>query len=116
MQFWIYRRITFSFVRTAAVILACLCAAQLTHSKSLLVYGDSLSAGYGINPKDGWVELLQAELGTDHTLINASISGETSSGGRRARALTPYQSARRRHPCRAASAQMALLTHRRAAC
>ena len=81
MQFWIYRRITFSFVRTAAVILACLCAAQLTHSKSLLVYGDSLSAGYGINPKDGWVELLQAELGTDHTLINASVSGETSSGG-----------------------------------
>ena len=51
---------------------------------TILVYGDSLSAGYGINQKDGWVTLLQERLrksGTDYTVANASISGETTSGG-----------------------------------
>ena len=62
-------------------MLACLLVPHIALSKTILVYGDSLSAGYGINPKDGWVELLQTDLGSDHTLINASISGETSSGG-----------------------------------
>lgn len=53
-------------------------------SGTILVYGDSLSAGYGINQKDGWVTLLQERLrksGADYTVANASISGETSSGG-----------------------------------
>ncbi len=53
-------------------------------SGTILVYGDSLSAGYGINQKDGWVTLLQERLrksGTDYTVANASISGETTSGG-----------------------------------
>jgi len=51
---------------------------------TILVYGDSLSAAYGINQKDGWVTLLRERLsksGTDYTVVNASISGETSSGG-----------------------------------
>ena len=47
-----------------------------------MVYGDSLSASYGIDPKDGWVSLLQAKLGPDGiTVINSSISGETTRGG-----------------------------------
>jgi len=48
----------------------------------VMVYGDSLSAAYGINPADGWVSLMQARLkpeGVD--VINSSVSGETSSGG-----------------------------------
>lgn len=52
----------------------------------MLVLGDSLSAAYGINPDDGWVALLAARLareGHAHQVVNASISGETTSGGLR---------------------------------
>ncbi len=51
---------------------------------TLLVMGDSLSASYGIQPQQGWVNLLQQRLrrqGYPHRIVNASISGETSSGG-----------------------------------
>ncbi|MEP7157096.1 MAG: arylesterase [Betaproteobacteria bacterium] len=48
----------------------------------IMVYGDSLSAGYGMDPKNGWVTLLQAKLKPEGvTVINSSISGETSVGG-----------------------------------
>lgn len=58
--------------------------------------GDSLSAGYRIPAEEGWVALLQRRLDTDHLphqVINASISGETSSGGlnRLPSALQKYQ-------------------------
>jgi acyl-CoA thioesterase-1 len=51
---------------------------------TVLVYGDSLSAAYGLAQKDGWAALLddrlrQAKL--DYSVVNASISGETSAGG-----------------------------------
>lgn len=46
----------------------------------LLVLGDSLSAAYGMNEQDGWVALLQSKV-TDWSVVNASISGETSQGG-----------------------------------
>ncbi|WP_252717524.1 arylesterase [Acinetobacter soli] len=53
-------------------------------AKTILVVGDSLSAGYGINPEQGWVALLQKRLDQDdpkhHKVINASVSGETTSG------------------------------------
>ena len=52
---------------------------------SILVVGDSLSAGYGIEIRDGWVTLLQQRLikqGYPHLVVNASISGDTTSGGR----------------------------------
>jgi acyl-CoA thioesterase-1 len=51
----------------------------------VLVLGDSLSSGYGINVSAGWVSLLQQRLkqqGYPHQLINASISGDTTSSGR----------------------------------
>jgi len=51
---------------------------------ALLVFGDSLSAAYGISQKAGWVTLLQERLRQkrlDYTVVNASVSGETSSGG-----------------------------------
>lgn len=51
----------------------------------LLVVGDSLSAGYGIELRSGWVSLLQDRLrqqGYPHRVMNASISGDTTAGGR----------------------------------
>jgi acyl-CoA thioesterase-1 len=51
----------------------------------LLVLGDSLSAEYGLPRGAGWVQLLSDRLqqnGSDYTVANASISGETTSGGR----------------------------------
>ena len=62
----------------------------------LLVLGDSISAGYGMTLKDGWVQLLAERLQTSHpewSVVNASISGETTAGGlRRLPALiTSYQ-------------------------
>jgi acyl-CoA thioesterase-1 len=53
---------------------------------TILVFGDSLSAGYGIPREAAWPSLLQAELQRTHPhykVINASISGETTSGGLR---------------------------------
>jgi acyl-CoA thioesterase I len=51
---------------------------------AILVFGDSLSANYGIPQKSGWVSLLQQRLEqekSDYSVINASLSGETSDGG-----------------------------------
>src|SRR3546814_19873761 len=50
----------------------------------ILVYGDSLSAAYRMPQEQGWVSLLQQRLqdeGYPHHVINASVSGETTSGG-----------------------------------
>lgn len=46
-----------------------------------MVFGDSLSAGYGLKAGEGWVSLLARELAPRHRVINASVSGETSAGG-----------------------------------
>lgn len=62
------------------LIILILLTAQSTAS-TLLVLGDSLSAGYGINPEKGWVSLLQADLEPKHRIINASISGDTTGNG-----------------------------------
>jgi acyl-CoA thioesterase-1 len=51
----------------------------------LLVVGDSISAGYGLAPGTGWVDLLAARLkerGYPQQVVNASISGDTTAGGR----------------------------------
>ena len=51
---------------------------------TVLIFGDSLSAGYGIEVDQSWAALLQARLrdqGYEHQVINASISGETTEGG-----------------------------------
>src|SRR5450755_4788598 len=51
----------------------------------ILVLGDSISAGYGLSADAGWVSLLQRRLASErypYTVINASISGDTSAGGR----------------------------------
>ena len=51
----------------------------------ILVLGDSISAGFGLtHVEQGWVELLRGKLkasGYDYTVVNASVSGETTAGG-----------------------------------
>ncbi len=81
------------------VVLFCACfllpgivAAQPT----ILVFGDSLSEAYGIPREAGWVNLLQQELQRSHPqyqVVNVSISGETTTGGRQhiAAALRKHQ-------------------------
>ncbi|WP_446893114.1 arylesterase [Acinetobacter sp. NS4_7] len=53
-------------------------------AKTIMIVGDSLSAGYGIQPQQGWVHLLQKRLEQQypkqHKVVNASVSGETTSG------------------------------------
>jgi acyl-CoA thioesterase-1 len=53
-------------------------------AQTILVFGDSLSAGYGVPREAAWASLLQQELRRSHPqyrVVNASISGETTSGG-----------------------------------
>jgi acyl-CoA thioesterase I len=55
-----------------------------TETPTVLVFGDSLSAGYGLEVDQSWASLLQARLeeqGYEHRVVNASISGETTEGG-----------------------------------
>ncbi|RXZ38837.1 arylesterase [Oxalobacteraceae bacterium CAVE-383] len=72
---------------TATLALAAMLAAGEAYSapKTVLVLGDSLSAEYGLARGTGWVALLQQRLKEqkiDATVINASISGDTTSGGK----------------------------------
>ena len=57
---------------------------MLVSAKTIMIVGDSLSAGYGIQPQQGWVYLLQKRLDQQypkqHKVVNASISGETTGG------------------------------------
>jgi acyl-CoA thioesterase-1 len=70
------------------LVLAALCAAPVPAAaagKTLLVLGDSLSAEYGLARGSGWVALLEQQLAKDKLaakVVNASISGDTTSGGR----------------------------------
>lgn len=61
---------------------------SLHADRTILVWGDSLSAGYGVDSQRGWVRLLEQKLGTqaDASLrgwkvVNGSVSGETTAGG-----------------------------------
>ena len=59
--------------------------ARAAAAPTLLVVGDSLSAEYGLQRGQGWVALLEARLGSQekaYRVVNASISGDTTSGGR----------------------------------
>ena len=62
------------FLPSATVVMA-------ADAPTVLVWGDSLSAAYGIPVDKGWVNLLQEKLGDDYRVVNGSISGETSAGG-----------------------------------
>jgi acyl-CoA thioesterase I len=52
--------------------------------RTVVVLGDSLSAGYGLKIQEGWVHLLERRLaaqGYEYRVVNASVSGETTQGG-----------------------------------
>jgi len=73
-------------IRIVLLGILCLLSAVSHAQSTILVFGDSLSAGYGIPREASWPSLLQAELKNSHPhykVINASISGETTSGGLR---------------------------------
>ena len=94
---WLTRRNTLSALR----IQVCFCAAlgllagealfafgvsasAPAKSQVVMVFGDSLSAAYGIETEQGWVRLLQTRfetLGMSHRVANASITGDTTRGG-----------------------------------
>jgi acyl-CoA thioesterase-1 len=68
----------------AGSCLALCLIAQQAAAQTLLIIGDSISAGLGIDTGQGWASLLEkrlAEQAGKHTVINASISGDTSAGG-----------------------------------
>lgn len=64
--------------------LALMLWAQGAVAGTLLVVGDSISAAFGLDSRQGWVALLEKRLseeGFEHSVVNASISGDTSAGG-----------------------------------
>ena len=66
------------------IVLLVTANAPATSPPTVLVFGDSLSAGYGIEVDRSWTALLQdrlKKLGYEHRVVNASISGETTEGG-----------------------------------
>jgi acyl-CoA thioesterase I len=68
-------------MRFSKLLITMLLLAGNSYASTLLVVGDSISAGYGINPDNGWVNLLRADLEPKHQIINASISGDTTGNG-----------------------------------
>jgi acyl-CoA thioesterase I len=85
------RSVIAKLFRTFILILTLCCAiadASLAHAQSppkVLVLGDSLSAEYGLKRGTGWVNLMQQKMSAEKLsfeVVNASISGETTSGGR----------------------------------
>ena len=68
-----------------AVVVALAASAATASAAIILVYGDSLSAAYGLPQEQGWVHLLAQRLHAqklDYKVANASLSGETTDGGR----------------------------------
>lgn len=69
------------FLPAVTVVMADETTPASKNSSTLLVWGDSLSAAYGIPVEKGWVSLLQTKLGDHYKVVNGSISGETTAGG-----------------------------------
>lgn len=75
-----------SSLRIALLVLSLLSPPVMAQAPVILVMGDSLSAAYGIDEEKGWVNLLRQRLeqsSLSASVINSSISGETSAGGLR---------------------------------
>lgn len=89
-------KVLFSLSKIFGIITIC-SLPTFASAKTILILGDSLSAGYGIDAKQGWVNLLQQRLDQQypkqHKVVNASVSGETTSGAlaRLPKLLQTYQ-------------------------
>lgn len=71
------------FLRTLCLGMLLACCPAWAASK-ILVWGDSLSAGYGLRPQEAWPVLLEQKIGMaklPYEVVNGSISGETTAGG-----------------------------------
>lgn len=82
MPYCCFQRLFHRGLLLCLLVLAPLSAAD--EPPTLLVLGDSLSAAYGIDESEGWVQLMAEKLeaeGYPHRVVNASVSGETSEGG-----------------------------------
>ena len=81
-----FRALTLRYLALSCLLAGlALLAPAAQAAKTILVFGDSLSAGYGIAQDAAWPSLLARRLHEkrlDYTVVNASISGETTSGGR----------------------------------
>ncbi|ANF81325.1 arylesterase [Acinetobacter sp. NCu2D-2] len=75
----IRKRLFFSLMLISACLLT-----NLSYAKTIMILGDSISAGYGMSPAQTWVSLLDKRLAQQypkqHKVVNASVSGETTSG------------------------------------
>jgi acyl-CoA thioesterase-1 len=69
--------------KVVVVIIFCLfyVLTPSAHAKNIVIFGDSLSAAYGMDLEKGWAHLLNESLKDKHHVYNASISGETTKGG-----------------------------------
>ena len=77
---WLLLAAGFAFAQPATTAVARPVAA----TRTVLVMGDSLSAGYGLSAEEGWVPLMARRIAREHpgwSVVNASISGETTVGG-----------------------------------
>jgi acyl-CoA thioesterase-1 len=73
-------------VKRLLALFVLIVASASAHAETplILVFGDSISAGYGLALEQGWVELLKTRLksqGYGYQVVNASVSGETTAGG-----------------------------------
>ncbi|MBC8025095.1 MAG: arylesterase [Steroidobacteraceae bacterium] len=86
------------FIQLALVLAFVGTAAAEQPQRTIIVLGDSLSAGYGVKVQEGWVSLLAKRLASEgygYRVVNASVSGETTQGGlaRLPRALQTHKPA-----------------------
>jgi acyl-CoA thioesterase-1 len=78
---WSIRRLLLPGLLVLAVLVP---APGFAAGGTILVLGDSISAGYGLEAREGWVSLLEARLAErpeSYEVVNASVSGETTGGG-----------------------------------
>ncbi|HRM30209.1 MAG TPA: arylesterase [Acinetobacter johnsonii] len=84
MQIFVQNRKFKKRISSYLVLLALCLSPTWVFAKTVMVLGDSISAGYGIQPQQAWVNLLQKRLDQQypkqHKVVNASVSGETTSG------------------------------------
>ena len=76
-------RIIYQVAVLAALLVSSLCATEL---KSIVVLGDSIAAGYGLDPEEAFPALLQEKVekqGLNYKVVNAGQSGDTTAGGLR---------------------------------
>ena len=78
----VFKPVQRCFLFIAVMLFSSVFSSTVFADQKILIWGDSLSAAYGIPLEKGWVNLMRTELGEKFEIINGSISGETTQGGR----------------------------------